>query len=117
MQNHNQTPFPAGRNTQKGQAMKPSLTLLTVAAGMVMAGTSFAAQRIPLSAAVAQCKTHVGLDQGNVMDGGAESTSSPRGEQLFRACVYSKSGQYPSTERKSGITISGSARIGVVVSD
>ena len=97
--------------------MKTSLTLLTVAVGVAMAGTSFAAQRIPLSAAMAQCKSHVGLKQSSIMDGGADSTSSSRGEQLFRACVYSKSGKYPSTERKSGITISGSARFGVVYSD
>lgn len=97
--------------------MHTSLKLLTLAVGVCFATASVSAQRIPLSAALAQCKMQGTLYQGNTMDGGTDSSISPRDSQRYRACVYSKSGQYPPKTRKSGITISGSARFGVVYSD
>jgi hypothetical protein len=97
--------------------MKHSLTLLTLAVGTCLATASVAAQRIRLSAALAQCKTQGGFYQGNIMDGGTDSSISPRASQRCRACVYSKSGQYLPQTHKGGITISGSACIGIVVSD
>lgn len=97
--------------------MTNSLTVLTVALGVALAGAAHAAQRIPLSAAVAQCKMQGGFFQGDIMDGGSYKAANPRDEQRYRACVHSKSGQYPPKTRKSGITISGTARIGVVYSD
>lgn len=98
-------------------AMKTSLTVLTVAFGLSTVSAAEAAQRIPLSAAEAQCKTQVAFDQSDIMGGGSAKNPSPRNAQRYRACVFAKSGQYPAETKKSGITISGSARIGIVVSD
>ena len=63
-----------------------------------------AAQRIPLSAAMAQCKGLNGVTE--------------IAKQQYRACVVAKSGKAPPAEKpKSGISVSGSARIGIVVSN
>ena len=91
-----------------------SLTFLALGLGVSFATASLAAQKIPVSAAIAQCKEQAKWDQSEVMDGGSDASANARGKSHFRSCVFAKSGQYPLAERKSGITISGSARIGVV---
>ncbi len=99
-------------------AMTTSLTVLTIAFGLCAVSVAHAAQRIPLSAALAQCKTRVALDQSDSIRGGAtEENPSHRDEQRYRACVYAKSGYYPAKTKKNGVTISGTARIGIVVID
>ena len=114
---HMQTQHLAGRTTKKGQVMMTSLTALTVGLSVALVGMAHAAQRIPLSAALAQCKTQGNFYKSNVMDGDSRVSANPRDDQRFRACVYSKSGQYPPKVRKSGIKISGTARIGIIVSE
>ena len=39
------------------------------------------------------------------------------GQQLFHACVHKKSGNYSPAERKSSVTILGTAYFGAVFSD
>ncbi|WGI23138.1 hypothetical protein [Amylibacter sp. IMCC11727] len=95
--------------------IKKSLTFLALGLGVSFATAPLAAQKIPVSAAIAQCKDQARWDQNEVMDGGTDPIQHARGKSHFRSCVFAKSGKYPPTERKSGITISGSARIGIVV--
>lgn len=58
--------------------------------------------RIPLSAAVAQCAA---------LDGPSRIAAAH-----YRDCVIAKSGKAPPEKKRSpGITISGSARLGIVV--
>ncbi|MEM7441303.1 MAG: hypothetical protein AAF393_17050 [Pseudomonadota bacterium] len=62
-----------------------------------------AGQRIPISAAMAQCK---------VLDG-----PTTLAQEQYRACVVAKSGRRPPEEKpEPGVRITGSARIGIVVS-
>ncbi|MCO4824179.1 MAG: hypothetical protein KC451_04935 [Amylibacter sp.] len=91
---------------------KTSLIFLTFGLGVAFATSAISAQKIPVSAAIAQCKKQNGWYQG---DGGLAASGQSHNETHFRTCVFVKSGKYPPAERKSGLTISGSARIGIVV--
>lgn len=73
-----------------------------IVALLLPAAAMAAGPRIPVTAAMAQCKA---------LDGPSAVAKAHYGD-----CVQAKSGQRPpAPARKSGITISGSARIGVVV--
>ena len=73
---------------------------LIAATAALIAGPALA-QKIPLAAAMAQCKSLNG--------------PSTVAKANYDACVRAKSGKSPAEARpKGGITISGSARIGIV---
>ena len=94
--------------------IKTYLTCLALVTAVSAATVVQGSQRIPVSAAMAQCQEQKKWDSSVVMDGAADATRSDRSSQRYRACVYGKSGQYPTTKRTSGISISGSARFGIV---
>ena len=88
------------------------------AALVVLAGPVMAAQKIPMSAAIAQCETRSLRYARAISDGGANTPSDQKIEDHFRSCVYAKSGQYPPRKPlKPGLRLSGSAAIGIVVQD
>lgn len=82
------------------------------------APTAQASQRIPLTAAIAQCDTQSVRYSRQIADGGANTPSQVKLNRHYRTCVYAKSGQYPpSVKTPTGIRLSGSASIGIVVQD
>nr|WP_323777005.1 hypothetical protein [Amylibacter sp.] len=77
-----------------------------------------ARQRIPLSAAMAQCDTQSLRYSRQLADGAANTPSQYKLNRHYRTCVYAKSGQYPpSVKTPTGIRLSGSASVGIVVRD
>lgn len=77
-----------------------------------------ARQRIPLTAAMAQCDTQSLRYSRQIADGAANTPSQDKLNRHYRTCVYAKSGQYPpSAKTPAGIRLSGSASIGIVVRD
>jgi hypothetical protein len=108
------------RNTNsKGERtmIKTSLTFLIAGLSVFAATSSEAGQRIPLSAAMAQCDKQSVLLDSDIMDGGGVQAANSRKAQQYRSCVYAKSGRYPQVSKRNGISISGTARFGIVVSD
>ncbi|GGA28790.1 hypothetical protein [Neptunicoccus cionae] len=75
-------------------------------------------QRIPLSAAIAQCDTQSLRYSRKIADGGANTPSREKLNRQYRTCVYAKSGHYPPQPKVApGLRISGTARLGIVVRD
>lgn len=75
-------------------------------------------QRIPLSAAIAQCDTQSMRYNRQIADGGANTPSVEKLNRHYRTCVYAKSGQYPPKPKVApGLRLSGTARLGIVVRD
>lgn len=82
----------------------------------MISGPVFAAQKIPLSAAMAQCDKQSARYSEQLDDKGAHTPTQYKIETRYRSCVYAKSGRYPpKTTHQSGVRISGSATIGIVV--
>lgn len=89
---------------------------LCLALGFAQAAN--ASQRIPLTAAIAQCDTQSLRYSRQIADGAANTPSQDKLNRHYRTCVYAKSGQYPpSAKTPAGIRLSGSASIGIVVRD
>ena len=107
----------AGACIRTVNAIQSFLISLAVAFGITSLGTPAATQNTPFPTVIAQCKAHFQLDQRNLMYRGEGSMPYPLGRQLFHACVQKKSGNYSPAERKSSVTISGTAYFGVVFSD
>ena len=96
------------------------LTLATTGLiGALFAGTSAqAGQKIPLSAAMAQCDQRSVLYSRTIVDGAANTLGQQALRDHYRTCVYAKSGRYPpQTARPKGLRLSGSAAIGIVISN
>lgn len=75
-------------------------------------------QRIPLSAAIAQCDTQSLRYSRQIADGNANTPSREKLNRQYRTCVYAKSGQYPPQPKVApGLRITGTATLGIVVQD
>lgn len=82
----------------------------------LVSGPVLAAQKIPLSAAMAQCDKQKASYSETLGDGGADTPTEYKLDTRYRSCVFAKSGSYPPKKKaRSGVRISGSATIGIVV--
>jgi hypothetical protein len=87
-------------------------------AGALLCGPAIANQRIPLSAAIAQCDKQSAVYANTLADRYANTPTQYKVDTRYRSCVFAKSGRYPpETTRKNGLRLSGSASIGIVFSD
>lgn len=76
--------------------------LISLASAAICGTPAYSSQKISLPAAIAQCKS---------LDG-----ASKIAQENYRTCVRAKSGKdLPPQESETGIKITGSARIGIVV--
>lgn len=100
----------------KGNAIPLFWISLAAAFGMTFLGTPAATQNTLFPTVITQCKAHFQLDQRNIKHGGEGSTPYSLGRQLFHACMQKKSSNHLPAERRSGVTISGTAYFGVVFS-
>ncbi|MCP5088584.1 MAG: hypothetical protein GY952_17480 [Rhodobacteraceae bacterium] len=95
--------------------MRLVLSSLLLALAVSVSGGAGAGVKIPLSAAIAQCGLASGTYSDTIRGNGAEPPEQELVDRRFRSCVYAKSGSYPPKKpTKKGLSISGSAHIGLV---
>ena len=83
-----------------------------------LGGATQAAPKIPVSVAALQCEKLAKQYSRSLSSPTADVPTPEQVNLQYRSCVYAKSGQYPPRKKtEPGIRISGSAAIGVVVSD
>ena len=95
-------------------SLKTIATLTLMGASVVASGCS-AGQKIPLSAAEAQCGKQAGKYANTIEGRFGEQPDDYKINDRYRSCVHAKSGQYPTNKvSKKGLSISGSGSIGAV---
>ncbi|MCP5086795.1 MAG: hypothetical protein GY952_08345 [Rhodobacteraceae bacterium] len=88
---------------------------LMLASAIGAAATAEAGAKIPLSAAMAQCQKTSDSYTETIRGQSATNPEQEIVDRRYRACVFAKSGAYPpSKKKKKGVSISGSASIGLV---
>ncbi len=89
--------------------------LLALTLTAAVAGGAGAAGKITMLAAQAQCEKLTRLLSESITGQGGNPPTQDKIDDQYRSCIYAKSSRYPAQQtRKNKLTISGSARIGLV---